>query len=262
MFLRHCFSYFSNIERKMRHPFNSFPSAFKKNIKLLFAVYLISLNQSCYSQSSMEKIKFVSDSDTLVGYLNKPKSVAQFSVVVVTHSASLGNHDAPIYNHLVQTLNSVGVAVFTYDRRGSGESGGDFFTASLIDLAKDALKAVDKLKTRADVKKIGIFGVSQGGWIAPAAYHMSKKDIAFMILVSSSGVSPAVQMDYATQTNLKRKGFDNKDISNALSLRAAINDYYRGKTSQKETQKIIDSFRGEKWVTESSLPLRQNMMLP
>src|SRR5688572_24078455 len=113
----------------------------------------------------MEKIKFVSKSDTLVGYLNKPKSVANFSVVVVTHSASLGNHNSPIYNHLVQTLTSVGIGVFTYDRRGSGESGGDFFTASLIDLANDALKAVDILKRRSDVKEIGIFGVSQGGWI-------------------------------------------------------------------------------------------------
>ena len=80
----------------MRHTFSSFPTAFRKNIKWLFAVYLISLSQSCYSQSSIEKIKFVSKSDTLVGYLNKPKSVANFSVVVVTHLASLGNHDSPI----------------------------------------------------------------------------------------------------------------------------------------------------------------------
>jgi pimeloyl-ACP methyl ester carboxylesterase len=217
---------------------------------------------SCCSQTSIEKIKFVSKSDTLVGYLNKPESVDNFSVVVVTHSASLGKHDSQIYNHLVQTFNRVGVGVFTYDRRGSGESGGDFFTASLEDLAKDALKAIDALKGRKDVKKIGIFGVSQGGWIAPLAYNMNNQDISFMILVSSSGVSPAVQMDYATQTNLKRKGFNDKDISNALYLRSIINNYYRGKMNQREAQKIIDSYRGEKWVNESSLPLKQNMILP
>lgn len=149
----------------MRNTVKNFPIALMKIIKWVFAVYLISLTQSCYSQPSIEKIKFVSKSDTLVGYLSKPKSIDNFSVVVVTHSASLGNHDSPIYNHLVQTLNGVGVGVFVYDRRGSGESGGNFFTASLIDLANDALKAIDTLKRRSDVKNIGIFGVSQGGWI-------------------------------------------------------------------------------------------------
>jgi len=67
----------------------------------------------CYSQTNIEKIKFVSKTDTLVGFLNKPESVDNFSVVVVTHSASLGNHDSQIYNHLVQTLNRVGVGVFS-----------------------------------------------------------------------------------------------------------------------------------------------------
>ena len=53
-----------------------------------------------------------------------------------------------------------------YDKRGVGESTGDWRTATFSDLAEDALGAVELLKEhqQIDPSRIGLFGLSQGGW--------------------------------------------------------------------------------------------------
>lgn len=217
------------------------------------------------SQSiAVEKLKFVSSNDTLVGYLSKPVNVNPFPVVIVLHSASFGTHDKPIYNHLAKTLNEIGVGVFIYDRRGSGESGGSFSGASLEDLAKDGVAALNTLKARSDVikSKVGLYGVSQGGWIAPIVYNFAKEEVAFMILVSSCGATPADQMDYTAKTTLLQKGFDKKTINTALHLRSVINNYYRGIISYDSASRIVENFRNTPWFKYSWLPLNQNGKLP
>jgi len=208
-----------------------------------------------------ERIEFLSQNDTIVGYLSKPEGIKQFPVVVVTHSASHGHHDNYIYNHLEEHLTNIGIGVFTYDRRGSGESTGDFNTASLETLAKDALNAIKKLKTRSDIdkEKIGLFGISQGGWISPLAFSIDSKDISFMILVSSSGVSPAKQMEYSAVSTLKINGYSNEIIETAKHLRKITNEYYRGNRDRETTQTEIDTYREKPWFQDVYLPWRGNL---
>ncbi len=208
-----------------------------------------------------ERIEFTSQNDSIVGYLSKPIETNQFPVVVVLHSASHSHHDNDIYNHLEDQLVKNGIGVFTYDRRGSGESTGDFNTASLETLAKDALNAIEKLKTRDDVDKdkIGLFGISQGGWLAPLAFSINSNDISFMILVSSSGVSPARQMEYSAVTTLKINGYSNETIDTAKYLRNITNEYYRGNRDREKTQVVIDKYKEEPWFQDVYLPWRGNL---
>jgi len=208
-----------------------------------------------------EKIEFVSQNDTMVGYLSKPNGIKRFPVVVVLHSASHGHHDNDIYNHLENHLTQNGIGVFTYDRRGSGESTGNFNTASLETLAKDALNAIEKLKKRNDIniEKIGLFGISQGGWLAPLAFSMNTNDISFMVLVSSSGVSPAKQMEYSAISILKINGYSNEIIDKAKYLRNITNEYYRGHRKRETTQTEIDKYREEPWFQDVYLPWRGNL---
>ena len=215
------------------------------------------LNQS----SNEERLEFRSFEDTLVGYLRKPQNVKTYPVIVVLHSASHGHHDNELYNHLEDNMNSIGVGVFTYDRRGSGESGGDFNTASLETLAQDALNAIKLLKNREDIEtnKIGIFGISQGGWLGPLAYSISSQDISYMILVSSSGVSPARQMEYSAVTTLKMNNYSDEIIDTAKHLRHITNEYYRGNRDRKKTQDEIDEFREEVWFNDVYLPWQGNL---
>jgi len=208
-----------------------------------------------------ERLMFKSNNDTLVGYLSKPNDRKSFPVIVVLHSASHGHHDNDLYNHLETNMNAIGIGVFTYDRRGSGESTGDFNTASLEVLAQDALNAIEMLKTRNDIEKykIGLFGISQGGWLAPLAYTMAPQDISFMILLSSSGVSPARQMEYSAVTTLKMNNRSDEIIDRAKYLRNITNEYYRGIRDRQKTQVEIDKFRNEEWFSDVYLPWNGNL---
>ncbi len=82
-----------------------------------------------------------------------------------------------------------GVAALAYDKRGVNESTRDFRRVAFTDLAPDGLAAVAVLRARADIDpgRIGVWGLSQGGWLGPLAASQSK-DVAFVIAVSGPGV--------------------------------------------------------------------------
>ena len=202
-----------------------------------------------------ERIAFISRNDTLVGYLSKPVNKSKFPVIVVLHSASHGHHDNEIYNHLEKNMSEIGVGVFTYDRRGSGESAGVFETASFEDLANDALATVKILKKREDIDttNIGLYGISQGGWLGPIAYSLNKKDISFMILASSCGVTPAIQMKYSAITTLEKNGYSDSIISIAKGLINISNEYYRGNVSIADAQRELDIYNDAEWFEDTYL---------
>ena len=155
-----------------------------------------------------EEVSFSNQGIKLRGTLYKPQSNQPYPVAVAVHPASEGKQTGLFYGHLKSELPAHGIAVLVFDRRGSGDSEGDFETADFEDLASDVISAVEYLQTRADVDgtKIGLHGTSQGAWIAPIA-AVRKPDIAFIVEVSASGVSPANQMNYGIAFHLKQDGF-------------------------------------------------------
>ena len=116
-----------------------------------------------------EEITFQNENVSLKGTLVKPDINSPCPVLVVTHTSNAGTRDFVVYQHLTNLLPPLGIAVFIYDRRGSGDSTGNFETATFFDLATDMQAAIDHLKVRSDTnpKRIGVWGMSQGGWIAP-----------------------------------------------------------------------------------------------
>src|SRR3546814_15826153 len=66
-------------------------------------------------------------------------------------------------SHLKTILPALGIAVFTYDRRGSGASGTKDAGGDFTILADDAIAAVKHLKSdpRIDPRRIGTWGLSQ-----------------------------------------------------------------------------------------------------
>jgi pimeloyl-ACP methyl ester carboxylesterase len=69
------------------------------------------------------------------------------------------------------------VTVFTYDKRGTGQSSG-FYTQNFELLADDAATAMAhaQVLARGRVTRSGYWGQSQGGWVAPLAATRSKVD--------------------------------------------------------------------------------------
>jgi pimeloyl-ACP methyl ester carboxylesterase len=64
----------------------------------------------------------VSGPTHLSGTLYYPRGAHKVPAVVALHGASSPTRDLPLYRHLRELLPPLGIAVFVFDRRGSGKS--------------------------------------------------------------------------------------------------------------------------------------------
>lgn len=111
----------------------------------------------------------------LAGRLIEPASPdPRRPLVVMVH----GSERTPsLRNPYAYALAAQGIAVFMYDKRGTGDSQGDY-TQNFELLADDAAAALAQARSMAQGRfgRAGYFGGSQGGWVAPLAATRSRAD--------------------------------------------------------------------------------------
>jgi pimeloyl-ACP methyl ester carboxylesterase len=141
-----------------------------------------------------------------------------------------------------------GVAALTYDKRGVGESTGDFAQVPFTELCGDGLAAVELLRARKEVnrRQIGVWGVSQGGWLGPLAASRSP-DVAFVIAVSGPGVSPGEQMIFYYANELRSQSFSDSEIAAASSLRREVWHYLSTGAGYAEAKSALKTSRSLRW---------------
>jgi len=195
-----------------------------------------------------EEKTFENGPSKLSGTLYLARSHKPQAAIAVTHAAAAPLRDLPLYRHLKEMLPALGIAVFTYDRRGSGKSGGDLQTSDYTLLADDAIAAVRMLKadTRIDPKRVGIWGLSQGGWLALLAASRSS-ELAFAVSVSAPLVSPDVQMMFRSINVLRVNGYPQADIEQMIATRKAVDDYMRGSGDRAAAQRLVDAAKTKPW---------------
>lgn len=110
-----------------------------------------------------------------------------------------------------------GLSVLIYDKRSVGLGDSHFFSL----LANDALGAVHTLRAHpgVDPAKVGIWGFSEGGWVAPLAASRSVT-LAFVIVVGANAMVPLQQQTWEVADALHRE-----DVSGSLINRAEPNMY-------------------------------------
>lgn len=130
---------------------------------------------------------FSSAGTALVGQLIEPAGPAdpKRPLVVLVHGSERTMAVAAIYQRM---LVAQGISVFAYQKRGTGDSEGEY-TQNFELLADDAAAALAKARELAAGRfgRAGYFGGSQGGWIAPLAATRSQADfvaIGFGLVVS------------------------------------------------------------------------------
>jgi dienelactone hydrolase len=153
----------------------------------------------------------------LAGMLFIPEGHGPFPAVVVIHGSGTSQRDNIWYLTLTGHLQRNGIAVLLPDKRGSIHSEGNWRTSSLEDLATDTLAGIEYLKRQAfvNLSKIGIVGMSQGGWIAPIVASRST-DVDFVVNVVGTSVTAYEQLQYEENNNLREMGFL-PGISNLLT---------------------------------------------
>ena len=173
-----------------------------------------------------EDVRFTNRDVQLAGTLIAPSAGGRCPAVVLVHGSGAENraYMLPWARFLVRR----GIAVFGYDKRGVGESTGDWNAATYEDLAGDAVAAVEYLKTRRDIDaaQVGLLGISQAGWIMPLAAVRST-GVAFLISISGAGVPPAETTIDQARNELTMTGMPAATVADIVALIRLQYDFAR-----------------------------------
>ncbi|WP_436758553.1 alpha/beta hydrolase family protein [Streptosporangium sp. V21-05] len=137
--------------------------------------------------------------------------------MVLVHGAGTGTPREKLMGEAVAFARQ-GMSVLVYDKRSEDYS---LFERSYSLLADDAIGALGVLRSQpgVDPAKVGMWGLSEGGWVVPIAAARSS-DIAFVVLVGANGLSPLRQQTWAVAAGLRKAG-----VSGSLIDRAEFNLY-------------------------------------
>ena len=173
-----------------------------------------------------EDVRFTNRDVQLTGTLIAPSTGGRHPAIVLVHGSGPENraYMLPWARFLIRR----GVAVLGYDKRGVGESTGDWNAATYEDLAGDAVAAVEYLKTRRDIDatNVGLLGISQAGWIMPLA-ALRSKDVGFLISISGAGLTPAETTIDQARNELTMTGMPAATVADIVALIRLQYDFAR-----------------------------------
>lgn len=222
-------------------------------IALMFLAVPATGKQPSWSAAASSRVitedkKFDNANARLAGTLTLPVSSRRTPVVVVFHGASSPLRSEALYDHLKKMLPSLGIAVFNYDRRGTGASAGNEKGNDYDLLVDDGIAAAKMLAKdpRIDASRIGFWGLSQGGWLTLLAASRYAPT-AFAVSVSAPMVTPDAQMNFAVANILRIKGYSEADVDLAIAARSAVDDFMRGKLDRKTAQARVDAAIRKPW---------------
>ncbi|WP_424886837.1 alpha/beta hydrolase family protein [Streptomyces sp. XH2] len=108
------------------------------------------------------------------------------------------------YRQEAEAFARAGITTLVYDKRTVGYS---FLHRDFGLLADDALAGVQLLRARSGVnpRQVGIWGFSEGGWVAPLAAARTS-DVAFVVTIGGSGYDPLRTQAWNLTTHLHHQG--------------------------------------------------------
>jgi len=107
-----------------------------------------------------------------------------------------------------------------------------------------------KSRKEVDAKHIGVWGLSQGGWLGPLAASRSA-DVAFVIAVSGPGVSPGEQMIVYYANELRRQGVPEGDLREASVVRRDIWTYMSNGNGYEKVKAELEQARTKAWFSRA-----------
>ncbi len=157
----------------------------------------------------------------LQGSLTIPEGSGPFPACILVSGSGPQDRDESLLGHkpflvIADHLSRNGIAVFRYDDRGCGASGGVFESATTLDFATDARAAFDHLRNDSRVipSRIGFAGHSEGGLIA-AIVAGQNLATAFVILLAGPALPGDALLLQQTRLIAEAMGSDSKQIKEA-----------------------------------------------
>ena len=195
----------------------------------------------------------------LSGTLLAPRASGRHPGVVLVHGSGpevrWGTN-----RYIADRFARAGVAALVYDKRGSGQSGGDWRKSTYQDLARDALAGVALLAARPDVDaaRIGILGHSEGGMVAPIAESLAPDKVAFLVAEDT----PAGRLrdgDLFRVTNdINAQDWSPDDKQKALAVYRVFLEAASGDRPYADFAAASGPVRNQPWFQYMGLPPQDN----
>jgi len=204
---------------------------------------------SAHADPRIEPLTVAGDGVSLAGRLTLPEGEGPFPTVVFVHGSGRGRRDAPHYQELAGLLARRGIASLAHDKRGVGDSTGEYVEAPDLSIhAGDLVAWVDALHARDDVdgNAIGLMGWSQGGWTAPLAASMTGR-VAFVVTVVGPGVSPFEQNVFDKTNRFRATGATEEQVAAFERTIRLVWTYIAHGTGREEAQAAWDAVHDEPW---------------
>lgn len=201
-----------------------------------------------------EPVRFANEQDgvELAGTLLTPNTPGPHPGIVLIHGS--GYNERWWVWYMADLFARNGIAALAFDKRGCGQSGGEWESASLETLAMDGVAGVHLLQARSDIiaDRVGMWGISQAGWIMPIA-AVKSDDIAFVVVTSGAAVTVEEEGYYDFIVGLRDAGFSEEDQAKARQL--LEQDFQISVTGEgyDALMEQIKAVRDEEWYRELGL---------
>lgn len=203
-----------------------------------------------------QPVSFQNGEVTLAGTLLLPEvSRSKHGGVVFTHGGGAAKRE--FVWGMGYLLAARGVAVLIYDKRGVGESKGNWGEVGFEPLADDAVAGARFLQSNSEIdpKGIGFWGLSQGGWIAPLAASRFP-DAAFAVAISGGGLTPESQELFDTEHELSKAGFSAEDVQKALTFQKLKNEIIRSFEKWEQYLSMRTAVKDAPWYRVQGIDVR------
>lgn len=185
-----------------------------------------------------ETFLFEVHGNRLVGLLDTPAHQDPMSTIIIVHGYGKTNVGQQNWNSGLRThFARLGINVLVWDKPGCGQSEGEFdINQSVESSAAEVVAAVHELKARgiAGSQRIGLWGISRAGWIAPLAI---KAEPSIDFWISVSGVDDKENARYLLSSNLPIEGRSAEETERLiLAWQRSFDAAWRGEDYQEYLQ--------------------------
>ncbi len=190
-----------------------------------------------------EDLRFTWDGLELEGTLHVPAADQPCPAVVMMQGSGPADRDSGGYFPQIRgAFLAQGIAAFAFDKPGCGRSSGNWKHYGLEGRSEQSAAAIDVIRSHPaiDAHRVGVFGHSQGGWLAQM---LASRDSSLVFAIASAG--PSINLPeqdlYGCEHTMRAAGAEEAAITAALAFIGAVHDAARSGLDYETLQATVIS---------------------
>jgi len=207
---------------------------------LKISFHLVKKTETLPAKSySVEKLFITAMGAKLSAEIYKPASKDPHPAIVLLQGSTTNLKEQ--YTFYADFFAGYGYEVLIFDKRGNGESTGNYSTASYDDLVEDIIACLKVLKNRESVDKgkIGLWGFSQGATLLPLI--VTKTEIpSFLIAISPEVINVAEAGAFSDSLRILNLGSSAINGHIAADSHRQVEKMIRNESSNKDVANFIN----------------------